>query len=159
MTVLYITVKTLIPDYITIYTLLRFGLQSMYNRMKHNNFHPLPFSRFWSCARGAEGHALAVCPLGDPSPLSPSSGILPVLPLPQCGIFPQPRSPSPCAGPRRPAGLHPTPPGDRQLQGKTHQVRASPHLSPVNTFYWGSKNRGARKSSFWKQISFNSTTR
>ncbi|XP_022538836.2 alpha-tubulin N-acetyltransferase 1 isoform X2 [Astyanax mexicanus] len=74
-----------------------------------------------SCERGAEGHALAVCPLGDPSPFSPSSGILPVLPLPQCGIFPQPRSPSPCAGPRRPAGLHPTPPVERQLQGKTHQ--------------------------------------
>ncbi|XP_017566916.1 alpha-tubulin N-acetyltransferase 1 isoform X4 [Pygocentrus nattereri] len=73
------------------------------------------------CARGAEGPAVAFCPLGSPSSLATSGGILPVLSLPQCGILPHPRSSSPHGGTRRPTGSHAAPAVPRQLQDKTHQ--------------------------------------
>ncbi|XP_029919485.1 alpha-tubulin N-acetyltransferase 1 isoform X4 [Myripristis murdjan] len=68
----------------------------------------------------AEGSALAICS----PPLSPSVGILPVLPLPQRGILPQqgpPTSRPPATCPWGQQGPEPPVPSHRQLQGKTHQ--------------------------------------
>lgn len=74
----------------------------------------------------AEGSSLAVCS----SSLSPAVGILPVLPLPQCGILPQQgsRSSRPSFCPWEQQGPDPTVPSNRALQGKTYQVRNNTHL-------------------------------
>lgn len=68
---------------------------------------------------------MAVHPLHGRSSVSSSGGILPVLSLPERGLVPQPHSSS--------STSHSSTPG-RQLQDKTHQVRAAPvHLWPFRT--------------------------
>ncbi|XP_059206560.1 alpha-tubulin N-acetyltransferase 1-like isoform X1 [Centropristis striata] len=68
---------------------------------------------------GTAGSSLAVCS----SSLPPAVGILPVLPLPQCGILPQQGAPAsrPSFCPWGQQGPEPTVPSDRALQGKTHK--------------------------------------
>uniref|UniRef100_UPI0037E7F683 alpha-tubulin N-acetyltransferase 1 isoform X6 n=1 Tax=Semicossyphus pulcher TaxID=241346 RepID=UPI0037E7F683 len=60
-----------------------------------------------SGASGAEGSSVAVCSSSFP----PAVGILPVLPLPQCGLLPT----------KGPPSSRPVPP-PRPLQGQTHEL-------------------------------------
>lgn len=82
-----------------------------------------------SCTSGAEGSSLAIW---FPS-LPPS--ILPVLPLPQCGIFKQ-GAPSCCTSisPWGQQGTKPRFPYHRSQQGKTSQVRNETQLVHLATF-------------------------
>ncbi|XP_058475133.1 alpha-tubulin N-acetyltransferase 1 isoform X6 [Solea solea] len=80
---------------------------------------------------GAEGSSLAVC-----SSVAPAVGILPVLPLPQRGIFPQQGTSSSqssfCSWGQQ--GPEPAVPAHRALQGKTHQPTGSGcQMQPVQS--------------------------